>query len=202
MIMQQDAHELSAGGGRAAGAPVQTQQTRQDVELLAKLKAGDAKAVRQWFSSYHDRLLKLIQQRVSSEKDAEELVQDTFLGCLKHLPLFRGESSIWTWMARIAHHEVADYYRKRYAKKFLHLLPLSELFAVEPIADSHEISQKVRQVLSRMASEEREILQMKYVDKKKVKQIAREMGRTVKSVESILFRARVEFRRMYSKENG
>ncbi len=169
----------------------------EDTQLLAQLKAGQAKAVQYWFQQYHDRLLKLVNKRVSLEKDAEELVQDTFMSCLKHLPLFRGESSIWTWMVRIAHHEVADYYRKRYAKKFIHLLPLSDLFPFESLIDSHEISQKVRQVLLTMATDEREVLLMKYVDKKRVKQIAIELGKTIKSVESTLFRARGEFRRLY-----
>jgi RNA polymerase sigma-70 factor (ECF subfamily) len=170
----------------------------QDAVLLSQLKSGNAKAVQTWFNEYHDRLFQSIALKVSIEKDVEELVQDTFLSCLKHLPLFRGESSILTWMLRVAHHEVADYYRKRYAKKFIHALPLSELFPLQDISDSHEISHKVRLVLAKMAKEEREILLMKYVDKKKVKQIASELGRTVKSVESVLFRARSEFRALYN----
>lgn len=170
----------------------------EDGLLLSQLKFGQAKAVRTWFNTYHDRLFHFIAQKVSIEKDVEELVQDTFLACLKHLPLFRGESNIWTWMTRIAQHEVADYYRKRYAKKFIRSFPLSELLPLHDMSDVHEISQKVRQVLANMASDEREILLMKYVDQKKVKQIAQEMGRTAKSVESILFRARVEFRKLYS----
>ena|SRR5258708_5975594 len=171
-----------------------------DALLLSQLKSGNSKAVRAWFHDYHDHLYQCIAAKVSIEKDVEELVQDTFLSCLKHLPLFRGESSIWTWMMRIAHHEVADYYRRRYAKKFIHALPLSELLPFSDLSDAHEISQKVRLVLAQMAKEEREILLMKYVDKKKVKQIATELGRTVKSVESILFRARSEFRHLYVVE--
>ena len=169
----------------------------EDASLLVQLKSGDPKAVQLWFTAYHDRLYHAISARVSQEKDVEELVQDTFLACLKHLPLFRGESSIWTWMTRITQHEVADYYRKRYAKKFIHALPLSELLPLRDLSDAHEISQKVRQVLAKMASDEREILLMKYVDQKKVKQIAAELGRTAKSVESVLFRARLEFRKLY-----
>ncbi len=168
-----------------------------DELLLSQLKTGNSKAVRQWFAQYHDHLFQFVTQKVSQEKDVEELVQDTFLSCLKHLPLFRGESSIWTWMVRIAQHEIADYYRKRYAKKFIHALPLSELLPLGDVSDAHEISQKVRHVLAKMTKEDREILLMKYVDKKKVKQIAHELGRTVKSVESILFRARIEFRELY-----
>jgi len=105
-----------------------------DALLLSELKSGNPKAVQSWFTNYHDHLFQCIAAKVSIEKDVEELVQDTFLSCLKHLPLFRGESSIWTWMLRIAQHEVADYYRKRYAKKFIHALPLSELLPFDDLS--------------------------------------------------------------------
>jgi RNA polymerase sigma factor (sigma-70 family) len=166
--------------------------------LLSQLKLGQPQAVQKWFQKYHDKLLSLIESKVGNEKDAEELTQDTFVSCLKHLPLFRGESSIWTWMSRIAQHEVADYYRKRYAKKFIKALPLSELLPIEELSDSHEIAHKVHLVLQKMAQENREVLLMKYVDKMKVKDIAEQSGRTIKSVESILFRARGEFRQLYN----
>ncbi len=171
---------------------------KDDAEFLKKLKSGDSVAVRQWYSEYSSRLLSFITHKISNETDAEEVMHDTFLSCLHHLPLFRGESSIWTWMVRISQHEVADYFRKRYAKKFIHALPLSELLCIENISNAHDTSQKVKDVLYKMTTESREILQMKYVDKKKVKEIAREMGRTVKAVESILFRARTEFRELYA----
>jgi RNA polymerase sigma factor (sigma-70 family) len=172
----------------------------QDSQLLQQLKQGSPQAVQSWFHAYHDRLLRVILKKVNNEKDAEELTQDTFVSCLKHLPLFRGESSIWTWMTRIAHHEVSDYYRKRYAKKFIHALPLSDLIPLDEIYDSHEISQKVKDVLQKMSKENREILLLKYVDQLKVEHIAKHMGKTGKSIESLLFRARAEFKTLYTLE--
>ncbi len=168
-----------------------------DQQLLTKLKQGDSKAVQYWFSSYHDRLYELVSYKVSIHKDREEIVQDTFMSCLKHLPLFRGESSIWTWMVRIARHEIADYYRKRYAKKAIHALSLDDFFSIGQILDAHATSEKVRLALSKIRADYRELLLLKYVDKKKVKEIAEELGRTVKSVEADLFRARSEFRLAY-----
>lgn len=168
-----------------------------DKQLFFQLKQGDPHAVEQWFKLYHSRLLKLILTRVSLKKDAEEITQDTFMSCLKHLPLFRGESAIWTWMVKISQHEVADYYRKRYAKKAIHALSLDEFLLSTKINNAHDTSEKVKLVLSQMSQEYREILLMKYVDNKKVKEIAEILERTVKAIESDLFRARVEFRAIY-----
>jgi RNA polymerase sigma-70 factor (ECF subfamily) len=173
-------------------------QDQLDQRLLARLKKGDAKAVHQWFTSYHPRVKKLVMSKVSSEADAQEIAQDTFTSCLKHLPLFRGESSIWTWMSRIARHEIADYYRKRYAKKALKTLPLLEMVLHDaPPANAHDTSLKVKAALRQLPADHQELLLLKYVDRKKVRQIASELDRTVKAVESDLFRARQAFRAAY-----
>ncbi len=169
--------------------------------LLQQLKQASPRAVREWYELFHQKMYRHVLKKVVTASDAEEVTQDIFLSCLKSLPLFRGESSIWTWMMHVAHHEVADYYRKRYAKKFILALPLSEFLTTEPVQHPEEISQHVISVLQHMNQEYKEILLMKYLDKKKVAQIAKETGRSVKSVESILFRARDEFRELYGVES-
>lgn len=166
--------------------------------LISELKQGKPKAVRKWFKTYHDRLLRLVLQRISLETDAEELVQETFLNALKQLPLFRGDSSLWTWMVSITRHEVADFYRKKYAKKALRTVPLGELIISSKIQDSSEISEAVMHCLGKMKSDSVELLKLKYIDSKKVFDIAEDLGRSVKSVESELFRARNEFRALYA----
>lgn len=173
-----------------------------DAELLIDLKHGHPEAVKAWYSKFLKPLQKHILQKVENRHDADELVQDTFLSCMKHLPLFRGESSIWTWMTRIAHHEVADYYRRKYAKKVVQTLSLSDLSEVPKIESSKEISQKVAAVLKKMSVTSRELLQQKYVDKQHVKAMAADCGKSVKSVESLLFRARTEFRELYAREEA
>jgi len=165
--------------------------------LLNKLKQGDSKAVSYWFNAYHGRLLSVAVGRVSNLQDAEEIVQQTFLNCLKHLPLFRGKSSIWTWMNSIIRHEVADYFRKKYAKKALKTTHLSDLLMVDEIDDLSEVSEKVKEILKKMRRTYGELLMLKYIDKKKVAVIAKELGKSVKSVESDLFRARKEFKRLW-----
>jgi RNA polymerase sigma-70 factor (ECF subfamily) len=170
-----------------------------DVQLLADLRTGDPRAVEVWFQRYHDRLLRYVVQRITVTKDAEELVQETFMNCLKHLPLFRGNSSVWTWMCGIAKHEIADYFRKKYAKRALKTFPLGELLIAESPQDAHETAVLVKKVLSKMGAQSAELLQAKYVDSKKVSQIALELGKSAKAIESELFRARQEFKSLWTE---
>jgi len=171
-----------------------------DHQLLTDLKFGRPEAVKAWYQKYAQPLRRHVHQKINNTGDADEIVHDIFMECLKHLPLFRGESSIWTWMLHVAHHEIADYYRRSYAKKVIKTLPVSEMSELPEIEDSYEISQKVKSVLKKMSAISRELLQRKYIDKQHVKTIAKELQRSEKSVESLLFRARIEFRELYALE--
>lgn len=171
-----------------------------EAQLVELLKLGDTVAVEYWFGEYHPKLLRFINQKVESKQDSEELAQQTFLNCMKNLPLFLGTSSLLTWMVSIAKHEVADYYRKKYAKKAIQTLPLSQLFLADTVDDAHEISLKVIAVLQKMGVHSKELLLKKYVDKHTVAAIAEELGKTIKAIESDLFRARKEFRVLYEQE--
>jgi len=175
--------------------------TDKDQQLVRQLKQGRSSAVRAWFRRFHQPLLRFVLMKVSQVDDAEEIVQQTFINCLKHLSLFNEKSSVDTWMKSIARHEIADYYRKRYAKRAIQTLPLHELIIGEEdakIADAHQVSVKVKSVLRKMRQDYRELLLLKYVDGKQVKTIAREWGRTFKSIEADLFRARADFKELYA----
>lgn len=169
----------------------------EESQIIELLKLGDPAAVEYWFSEYENRMTHYFAQRIDSTADVHELVQETFVACLKQLPLFRGQSSILTWMISIAKHQVADFYRKKYAKKALQYLPLSHYLLDSKIDDAHETAEKVKHVLAKMSASSCELLQKKYVDGKKVSEIAQELGKSVKAIESELFRARIEFKELY-----
>jgi RNA polymerase sigma-70 factor (ECF subfamily) len=169
----------------------------QDNALTTDLKLGLPEAVEIWYRKYYPVVHKFIALKIDNNKDVEEITRETFLNCLRDLPLFQGRSSLKTWMLRIASHEVADYYRRRYAKKFIKAIPLSHLLFTEDPKNMHETSVYVVEVLRRMRAEYKELIILKYVDNLSVKEIAMTINRSIKSVESDLFRARKEFRILY-----
>lgn len=175
-----------------------TQKLIEDQQILALLRLGDPEAVAYWLQNYEQRMLRFVATKVSVKQDAQELVQDIFMSCLRHLPLYRGEATIWTWMVSVARHEIADYYRKKYAKKALQLLPLSEFLLSVKVGDAHDVAEQVGVVLSRMSTRSRELLLEKYVDGKAVATIAREQDKTEKAIEAQLYRARNEFRDQFA----
>ena len=155
-----------------------------DEILLKELRQGKKEAVRFWYKKFFSFFLNTTLKKISKREDAEEVVQETFINSLKQLHLFRGKSSLKTWMMSILFHEIADFYRKKYAKKALKIIPLFDEILQKPLMDQQEMSGKVEDVLSNMKKEYREILLLKYFDKKKVQDIAVKLKKTTKAVES------------------
>jgi RNA polymerase sigma-70 factor, ECF subfamily len=72
-----------------------------DETLAARAGAGDDRAFEEIVQRYEGRVFRLAC-RLTSETDAPDVLQETFLQVYRHLPSFRGESQFGTWLYRIA----------------------------------------------------------------------------------------------------
>lgn len=170
---------------------------QNEAAFIQALKQGHPGAIRNWYQWYAPKLRLFFASRVREEHDCDELTHDTFLSCLASLPLFRGKSQLYTWMISVARHELADYYRKLYAKKVIASFPLGEQLLEAASLETSDIQHEVRRVLDRLPASVRELLALKYVDKLSVTTIARKLSLTPALVQSRLYYARLEFKKMY-----
>lgn len=168
-----------------------------EADLLRRLLAGERRAFRRFYGATQPRLLRWVLRRVDNVKDGEELVQDTYLALVDSLPLFRGNSSLWTFLVSIARHEVADYWRKRYAKKAILFVPFMDQVYTERLYDAVGVGEAIERVLASLTVEERRLLDWKYDEELGVGEIAKKLGISVKAAESRLFRARRAFQVAY-----
>ena len=72
-----------------------------DLELVQRARSGDEEAFATLVRRYSPSLLRLARMHVASQADAEEAVQETWLGVLRGLDRFEGRSSFKTWLIRI-----------------------------------------------------------------------------------------------------
>ena len=74
---------------------------RDERELVARLRAGDERAVIDVVERYQGPMMRLATAYVPSQSVAEEVVQDTWLGMLRGLDRFQERSSLKTWLFTI-----------------------------------------------------------------------------------------------------
>ncbi len=72
-----------------------------DDQSVEALRRGDEKAFAALINRYHPSLLRLAMSYVATKEQAEDVVQETWLGVLNGIDRFEGRSSLKTWIFRI-----------------------------------------------------------------------------------------------------
>jgi len=87
-----------------------------DLELARRCQKGDAAAFEELYRQHAGRLYNLAFRMAGSAQEADDLLQDVFLHAHCKLGSFRGDSSLGTWLYRLAMNHCLDYLRGRQVK--------------------------------------------------------------------------------------
>jgi RNA polymerase sigma-70 factor (ECF subfamily) len=105
-----------------------------DLELAGRIRAGDGQAFEDLYQRHAARLYNLAFRMAGTASDAEDLLQDIFLLAYRKVGSFRGESSLGTWLYRLAMNHCLDVLRSRQARMGQQTDSLDEDSAAEPAA--------------------------------------------------------------------
>lgn len=84
-----------------------------DDSLVRQCQHGDPEAMSCLIAKYQDRIYNSILKICSNRDDAAELTQDTFVKVLESIGTFRGQSSFYTWLFRVAVNLTLNHCRRR-----------------------------------------------------------------------------------------
>ena len=84
-----------------------------DLELVGRIRSGDGSAFEALYRQHATRLYNLASRMMGSHGEADDVLQDIFLLAYRKLGSFRGESSLGTWLYRLAMNHCLDVLRSR-----------------------------------------------------------------------------------------
>ena len=84
-----------------------------DIAVIAACQQGDARAFRDVFDLYKDRVYALCRHMAGNAEDAEDLAQETFVAAFQGIGSFRAEATFGTWLYRIAANRCLNRLRQR-----------------------------------------------------------------------------------------
>ena len=90
-----------------------------DKELIHKLRLKNEPAFRWLVNQYHNRVYNTVLTILQNSEDAEDAAQETFIQVFESIAKFKEESSLATWIYRIAARKALDKIRKRKLRKSL-----------------------------------------------------------------------------------
>lgn len=105
--------------------PEKTAEHEIDLEddrvLAQRAKEGDMRAYEDLVERYYGKLYGLIYNMTSNKEDTEDMIQEVLIKAYTSLPKFKGNSSFYTWIYRIAINRTINFLKKRRRKQALSL---------------------------------------------------------------------------------
>ncbi|MCB9855804.1 MAG: sigma-70 family RNA polymerase sigma factor [Phycisphaerales bacterium] len=158
---------------------------------LASLRARDPAAVARWIRRHEPAIRRLVARVLAWSDDTPDIVQDVFASAIVALPGFRGDSSLETWLMRIAVNRCRRHIRRR---QLFGILRRRTAKALSPPADDSmdraETNRAVRDAVAGLPAKYREVVALRYLEERSARETAEILNERVNTVDVRLHRAR------------
>src|SRR3989475_13321386 len=104
----------------AASMPMAARSQDPDIDLVERYFAGETKAFNELMIRYERQIYRVCYRFVENREDAMDLAQEVFIKAFEHLASFRRESSLKTWLYRIAMNHCINHVKKN-AREFVEI---------------------------------------------------------------------------------
>jgi len=184
--------------------PAGPMQTSSDEVLIARIAKGDQVAMQALFARHQVRLYRFVLRLVRSQATAEDLISEVFLDVWRQAGTFEGRSAVSTWMLSIARFKALSALRRRVEED----LDDETAARIEDQSDDPELtlakkdkSAVLRQCLTGLSTEHREVIDLVYYHEKSVEEVAEIVGIPAATVKTRMFYARKKLSEMM-RERG
>lgn len=150
----------------------------EDRELIADLKQENKRelAFHTLVKKYQERLYWHIRKIVMNHEDTDDVLQNTFIKVWKNIDNFREESSLFTWLYRIATNESITFLN---SKKRKYMLPLNEVsdylmdnLMSDPYFEGDKAQLELQKAILQLPEKQRIVFNLKYFDEIKYEEMA------------------------------
>lgn len=171
-----------------------------DIRMVRQSLEGDALASRYLFDKYRDRVFRIAYRYLGNREDAMDALQQAFINAFASLSSFTGQSSFYTWLARIAVNSSIDLRRKRgrRAEKTrdqealeLGRLPKRQSESTpEELVERNELEEALGNAIEELPELQKAVVVLHTHEQMSYKEIAEILGCSIGTVMSRLFYAR------------
>lgn len=169
---------------------------------VERLREGEAEALREVVIAFGERLTAVVSGVLRDRDAVDDVVQETFTKAFYRIGSFKGGSSLYTWLYRIAVNGAKDYIKSRKRRPAVSLEDLAAPAALMPSRtrpsleglSRREARLNVRQAIEQLPLRFRTVLALRELEGMPYHQIAEVLDLSLGTVESRLFRARKRLR--------
>ncbi len=174
--------------------------------LIAKLQKRDCRAFEALVMRFQAQIINFTYRMLGNREEAQDLAQEVFVSVFKNIDNFRGESSLATWIYRIATNHCKNrkkYLGRRYCEQSINTENNNtensskepqisvEVSRPDDLLEGFETEQKIQQAIAELDEEQRAILVLRDIQSIPYEDISEITGLPLGTVKSRLHRARM-----------
>jgi RNA polymerase sigma-70 factor (ECF subfamily) len=189
-----------------------------ETDLLHQAKGGDFAAFQKLVTKLQPRIYGLTYRILQQAQDAEDATQQTFLALIENIADFREESSVATWVLRIATNNALKILRKKRTVKMISMsemasedsygdVPHPEFIApwsqtADEIVQQAEVQAELEKALLELDDKFRLVFVLRDIEGLSVRETAQALDLTESTVKVRLLRARLALREHLTRRFG
>lgn len=185
----------------------------EERDIIAKIIKGDVNQFETLVLAYEKKIYNLCLKMTSNREDASDLTQEAFLKAYRKLDTFKGDSSFYLWIYKIASNTCLDFLRREKKRRHDSLTYEDEggqvietdlpdvRYSPELLMDNQFLLESINAGLEELSPEHRNILLMRELGGLSYSEISEALGKTEGTVKSRISRARKKLA-LFISEDG
>jgi RNA polymerase sigma-70 factor, ECF subfamily len=168
-----------------------------DIVLVERYTSGDMTAFDELMIRYERQIYRLCYRFTSNTDDARDLAQEVFIKAFEHLSDFRKESSLKTWLYRIATNHCINHVKSN-NQRFVEVTDTVRQISPTAQSDLEEKEQRehFRRMVKKLPPKQRAILELRIHEQLSYEEIATMSNRSVSTIKASVFFALEKLRKL------
>jgi RNA polymerase sigma-70 factor (ECF subfamily) len=156
-------------------------ENKEEAELKKRILSNpdDPDIMKDIMRIYRERIYWCIRRIVLVHEDASDVFQETMIKIWKNLGKYKGESTLFTWIYRIATNEALQHLRKKDIQTFENpdgALSVKDMLNNDPYFHGNRIQLALQEAIARLPEKQRLVFQYRYFDELSYEQISEITG--------------------------
>jgi len=180
----------------------------EDLALIGRIQLGDGEAIEFFCQEFGQAIARYSRRFANtlSLEEIEDIAQVTLIGAIEGIDRFQSNSSLKTWVLRIAHHKLVDAVRRGGSRDRREIVFAEMPEEWEPefpelpedLMVTREQQQRVAAALSALPDLERAVITLRYIEDMDTLQISEIINKSHRSTQKLLTDARAHLRLLLS----
>jgi len=180
-----------------ASMPMAAGNQDADAALVERYLAGETTAFDEIMIRYERQIYRVCYRFVENRDDAMDLAQEVFIKAFEHLSTFRRESSLKTWLYRIAMNHCINHVKK-HSQEFVEVSEYTGKIqaSTQVQLEDREQREHFRRMVKRLPPKQKAILELRINEQLSYEEIAKMSGRSVSTIKASVFFALEKLRKL------